>query len=394
MKTSRTLKKILNPTQNERGIVLVITMLVVALLLILGAHFMGASLTEHTIATNDVNAARAFYLGDAGTEHARKTLETLNFSQVLDGTTTVFAAVNTVNLAGGSYTVQVTNNIAGNGFPRGTIAADPSASATVDGDDIVVVTSTGTFRNGQQTVETVLQKGAGPLPTIPAAVTSVSNGSNELSIENDSFVTGNEESLEPSCTSNKAGWVWKETISKLDIKNNGELHGVPQDRKVDAALDGPLFDDPAALRQWVSDLASQPGVVNVDSSNVTDDMTLGTAGSPQITVWDPAAGDIKGTTTGYGILIIKGPDSGTFNFKNDFSFHGLILVDTIGEAHFTGDSVIHGAVFAVSEASGSEATHVEFENNARIDYNCDAVAKYVKPVVGGGPLNVLSWRRP
>lgn len=392
MKTSRTLKKILNPTQNERGVVLVIAMLVVALLLLLGAHFMGASLTEHTIAANDVNAARAFYLADAGTEHARKTLETLNLSQVLDGTTTVFTAGNTVNLAGGSYTVQVTNNIAANGFPRGTIAADPSASATVDGDDIVVATSTGTFGNGQQIVETVLQTGAGSLPTIPAAVVSVSNGSNELSIENDSFVTGNEESLDPTCTSNKAGWVWKETISKLDIKNNGEMHGDPQHRAVDTGIDDPMFDDPAALRQWISDLATQPGVVNVSGSPLPG--TLGTAADPQITVWDPDAGDIKGTTSGYGILIIKGPDSGTFNFKDDFSFHGLILVDTIGEAHFQSDSVIHGAVFAVSESSASEATHVEFENNARIDYNCDVVAKYVKPILGGGSMKVLSWRRP
>jgi Tfp pilus assembly protein PilX len=128
MKTSSILKTVLRPIRDERGVVLVITMLVVALLLLLAGHFMTSSLTEHTIAANNVNAARAFYLADAGTEHARKTLETLNLSQVLDGTTTVFAAGSSVILPDGSYTVQLTNNNAANGFPRGVIPADSKPS--------------------------------------------------------------------------------------------------------------------------------------------------------------------------------------------------------------------------------------------------------------------------
>jgi len=132
-----TLPWALGPVRDERGIALVIALLVSALLLLLGGHFMTASMTEKTIASNEVNVARAFYLAEAGIQHAKKGLETLPLPAVLNGTQSVFGGGNAVNLAGGSYTVQVTNNIAANGFPRGTIAADPSNSGTVDGDEIV-----------------------------------------------------------------------------------------------------------------------------------------------------------------------------------------------------------------------------------------------------------------
>ena len=164
----------LGPVRDERGIALVMALLVSALLLLLGGHFLTASMTEKTIAANDVNTARAFYLAEAGVQHAKKSLEPLDLSAVLNGTQSVFAGGNAANLGGGTYTVQVTNNIAATGFPRGTIAADPSNSGTVDGDETVVVTATATFRNSTQMVETVLQK-TSSFPTIPGAVVQVSN---------------------------------------------------------------------------------------------------------------------------------------------------------------------------------------------------------------------------
>ena len=125
-----TLPWALDPVRDERGIALVVALLVSALLLLLGGHFMTASMTEKTIASNEVNVARAFYLAEAGVQHAKKSLEALDLSAVLNGTP-VFAGGNAVNLAGGNYAVQVTNNIAANGFPRGTIPADLLGSAAM-----------------------------------------------------------------------------------------------------------------------------------------------------------------------------------------------------------------------------------------------------------------------
>src|SRR3989304_7738231 len=124
-KTRITLPWALGPVRDERGIALVVALLVSALLLLLGGHFMTASMTEKTIASNEVNTARAFYLAGAGVQHAKKSLEALDLSAVLNGTP-AFAGGNAVNLAGGNSAGQVPNKMVANGFPRGPIAADPS----------------------------------------------------------------------------------------------------------------------------------------------------------------------------------------------------------------------------------------------------------------------------
>jgi Tfp pilus assembly protein PilX len=421
MKTSSILKTVLRPIRDERGVVLVITMLVVALLLLLAGHFMTSSLTEHTIAANNVNAARAFYLADAGTEHARKTLETLNLSQVLDGTTTVFAAGSSVILPDGSYTVQLTNNNAANGFPRGVIPADPSASATVDGDDIIVATSTGTFGNAQQTIEVVLRIDD-PFARIPGAVTMVSKGNNEFDFEDKTFTSGKDESA--TCDDRPA-FVTSGNWLNFDEEGgtlSGALEGSPDPwRWYDTAFDDPIYGDPDALVSLVDGWMSQPDVVTISGPSPSPPV-LGTKGKPQITVWDI---DPKGSElvvpeggppiTGYGILIV----TGEIALEGDFEFHGLIVARTkrqltIGKGGGSATQVVHGAILAVDnqdplcgddakcqadEDAGKELkedTKVDLEDETQVFFNCDALQKYAKPIGGGGSgaMKVLSWRRP
>lgn len=419
MKTHSTLKKVLGPTKNARGIVLVITMLVMALLLLLGAHIMSSSLTEHTISSNNVDAARAFYLADAGTEHARKTLETLSLSQVLDGTTTVFAAGSSVNLPDGSYTVQVANNIAANGFPRGTIPADPSASATVDGDDIIVATSTGTFGNAQQTIEVVLRIDD-PFARIPGAVTMVSKGNNEFDFEDKTFTSGIDESA--TCD-NRPAFVTSGKWLNFDEEGgtlSGALEGSPDPwRWYDTAYDDPIYGDPDALVSLVDGWMSQPGVVTISGSSPPTQ--LGTPENPQVTVWDidPNGKELvikEGSPkiTGYGILIV----TGEIALEGDFEFHGLIVARTkrqltIGKGKGSATQVVHGAILAVDnqdplcgsdnkctedEAKGKELkedTKVDLEDETQVFFNCEALQKYAKPISSGGGsgMKVLSWRR-
>ena len=142
--------------RDERGVALVICLLLITLLFVLGATILNISTTESTMASGRDNVMTSFYLADAGIEHARRSLQGKDLSEVLDGTTTVFETSNSANLAGGSYTIQVTNNILANGFPLDTVAADPSASATVDSDSIVVLTSTGLFENATQVAEAIV----------------------------------------------------------------------------------------------------------------------------------------------------------------------------------------------------------------------------------------------
>lgn len=418
MKTQRQLKKILIPVRDERGIAFILAILVVTLLLLLGAHFMTASLTEHTIARNDVNAASAFYLADAGTEHARKTLGALDLTQVLDGKTNVFAAGNTVNLAGGSYTVQVTNNIAANGFPRGTVAADPSASAIVDGDDIIIVTSTGTFQNGQQTVETVLQGGPGGFPNFPAAVVEVSKGNNEFDFEDSTLVSGFDES--GTCDDRPAFISSSKTLN-FDSEGGvlaGVVQGAPDPwRLYDDQTDDNIFGDPDGLMALVDGWKNLPDVVTISGPKPTPPV-LGTKGKPQITVWDIKGGEVivpEGgpPIKGYGILIITGPIA----MEAQFDFYGLVVMAGKDQLQLSDNDIsttqtIHGAILAVDNqdpipcaadpkcvAKGElpEDTKVDIAGKTKVLFNCDALSKYAMPLGGGGgggAMNVLSWRRP
>jgi len=376
----------LGPVRDERGIALVIALLVSALLLLLGGHFLTASMTEKTIAANDVNTARAFYLAEAGVQHAKKSLEPLDLSAVLNGTQSVFAGGNAANLGGGTYTVQVTNNIAATGFPRGTIAADPSNSGTVDGDETVVVTSTATFRNSTQMVETVLQK-TSSFPTIPGAVVQVSNGWNDLDVGG--TISGFDESK--TCT-DQAGDFHRGTTF---IKNGNTVTGNPPERAYDPALDGPIWNDPNAVVAMVEKWMKDPAAVTITGD--TPPKNLGKKNKPQITVWDPTSTDTNQGAPkfeGYGILIMVG----RVNLKTAFEFHGLIVAYGGKEMAIEGGNgqELHGAVLAANNApaSGSEDTEVGVLNGAKVNYNCDAIKEYAEPLGGGGsaPLNVLSWR--
>jgi len=382
-----TLPWALGPVRDERGIALVIALLVSALLLLLGGHFMTASMTEKTIASNEVNVARAFYLAEAGIQHAKKGLETLPLPAVLNGTQSVFGGGNAVNLAGGSYTVQVTNNIAANGFPRGTIAADPSNSGTVDGDEIVVVTSTAAFRNSTQIVETVLQKSSS-FPTIPGAVVQVSNGWNDLDVGG--TISGFDES--GTCT-NQAGHFHR---GKTVIIQGNTVTGNPAARKYDSALDNPMWDDPNAVVAMVEKWMNDPAAVKITGDTPPKD--LGKKNKPQITVWDPTSTDTNQGAPkfeGYGILIMVG----RVNLKTAFEFHGLIVAYGGKEMAIEGGNgqVLHGAILAANKDPNpsGEATEVGVLNGTKVNYNCDALKQYVEPLGGGGSgaVKVLSWRQ-
>jgi len=391
-----TLRTVLVPARNERGVVLVVALLVTTLLLVIGTHFMFASLSEKTVSSNEVEAARGFYTAEAGIEHAKKSLEGLDFSGVLAGTDDLFAGKgkgkgkgvgSSAVIVGATYTIQVSNNIAANGFPRGTIAADPSNSDIVDGDDIIVLTSTGTFRTGQQTVETVLQS-EGSFPSIPGAVVQVSNGWNDLDVGG--TISGFDESK--TCT-DQAGDFHRGTSF---IQNGGTLTGNPAHRAYDPALDGPIWNDPNAVVAMVEKWMNDPTAVKITGPDPKT-KKLGEKNKPQITVWTPGVTDTLSSApkfTGYGILIMVG----RVNLKTAFEFHGLIVAYGGKEMAIEGGNgqVLHGAILAANNdpSPSGEATEVGVLNGTKVYYNCDAIKEYAEPLGGGGsaPLNVLSWR--
>ena len=408
----------ISAARDEKGVALPLALLGLMMLSGLLVAFLGMGANEPLIAQNLGSSSRAFHIADAGIEHAWAFLSTAALP-LANGNLFADQPFGAVGPAVGTYSVTVSNQ-----DPPGT----PLPAGTY------LLTSTGKYKRcptceeGSRTITARVSVtpagGGGPgLPTIPAAVTSVSNGSDETDYESTSFVTGNEESG-AACTSNKAGWLHRSATAgtgpassyQFDYQG-GTLEGVGgagalAHRAFNAATDDPMFNNPATLRAWVNNLGSQPGVVNVNG--VTGHpTTMGTAADPKITVWnldDTGQHSTNAAITGYGILILKGPSVGNgqyhwFNVEKGFKFNGLIIIDSPGEVSFTHyksppDVVLHGAIIAVSEKTGAEATKVDFEKNTQLYYNCDSIAKYAVPLAGSGcggggsnTVAMLGWKQ-
>ena len=428
MKAMRRFEQLLIPARDERGVVLVITLLVLVLLSLLGMSFMNASLSEKTISSNEVEAARAFYAAEAGLQHGKKSLEALTLTAVLDGTDDVLAgkgkgkgkgAGSIATIADANYTILVSNNTAANGFPRGTIPADASNSDTVDGDNIIVLTSTGTFRTGQQTVEAVMRIDD-PFSRIPGAITMVSKGNNEFDFEDKTLTSGKDES---GTCGDRPAFVNRSKWLNFDEEGgtlSGALEGSPDPwRWYDSTFDDPIYNDPDALVSLIDGWMKLPGAVTISGPSPSPPV-LGTAAKPQITVWniDPKGKELvvpeKGPAiTGYGILIV----TGEIALEGNFEFHGLVVAKTkrqltIGKGKGSATQVVHGAILAVDnqnalcggdaqcqadEDAGKELKEdakVDLEDETRVFFNCDALRKYAKSIGSGagGPAKVLSWR--
>jgi hypothetical protein len=137
----------------ERGSALLLALLVLAVLLLMGSAFLSVSLSERSIAVNETNSGKSFNVAEAGVEHTRALVPATDVDALLLAGGTLFSGQ---ALDGGTYTVNVTNNI-GPTFPRGTVPVDPGG-ANDDTDEYLVVSSTGNFRMAERTIEVVIEK--------------------------------------------------------------------------------------------------------------------------------------------------------------------------------------------------------------------------------------------
>lgn len=139
----------------ERGAALVMAMLLIAVLLLAGGTFLRASLTEATIATNEVDSTTALNLAEAGIAHARVLLAGQDVDVLLAAGGVLF---DDRTLGRGTYTLTVSNNVAPT-FPRLGIAADVGGAST-DTDDLIVLTAVGEVGFARRSVEVIVRADA------------------------------------------------------------------------------------------------------------------------------------------------------------------------------------------------------------------------------------------
>jgi len=153
---------------NEKGSVIVVAMIILALLTLIGISATTTSTTETNIATNDQLNKMVFYTADAGIEVGRQMLNSLKaanpaaWDRLLAGTAFAWQdsngnpiMVSTLNqvvdatsnrqVGLGTFTLQVSDN------------DDLDGNLLVDTDDTLILTSTGSGRNAQAQIQVTVR---------------------------------------------------------------------------------------------------------------------------------------------------------------------------------------------------------------------------------------------
>jgi Tfp pilus assembly protein PilX len=172
------MKKLRMLVDNERGVALMLALVILLTLTGLVLAFLSVSAFEPQISRNQSDTTRARFVADAGVEYAYDTLASniLNWNNYLVGATcttgAVLGAANTtlpgLSAANGTFTVRVRNdcNAGDNKFTG--VAVEAGGNATNDTNNKLIVTSVGTFNGTTKTITVVISKAV--VPTINAAL--------------------------------------------------------------------------------------------------------------------------------------------------------------------------------------------------------------------------------
>jgi len=162
---------------NERGVALVLALMILLTLTGLVLAFLSVSAFEPQISRNLADTTRARYLAEAGLEVGYNALiATADWSSPLASATTASPWIILPNMsaatlpgldsASGTYTVSVRNDYQASDNALTGVAVD--TGVTTDANMIVIMRATGTYNNAAKTLEVVVKRLA--LPPFPGAV--------------------------------------------------------------------------------------------------------------------------------------------------------------------------------------------------------------------------------
>jgi Tfp pilus assembly protein PilX len=148
---------------NERGAVLALSMIVLAILTMLAVGLATMGGVESQISANQAASARARLIAEAGIEYAFTSLAAQDFTTKLTAGSTLVAAGTTLpglSASSGTFGVTIRNDRqTGDTLLTGAAALDPSNSTTVDQNGVVILTSSGTADGATRQILAVIQRG-------------------------------------------------------------------------------------------------------------------------------------------------------------------------------------------------------------------------------------------
>lgn len=382
----------LTPFAEERGIALVIALLAMVILSILGVTFLSMSATEIAIASNEVDASRAFFLTEAGTAVAKRTLRgTADWDTVLSDPPTTIACPTIVPASLGVCSYRIVNDT----------AVDPGGPAN-DTNNLVIIEATGLSRTAAREVHLAFMRPNG-LPAPPASLLSVGVSSNisftgnSFSIDGNNWIPPSDDSSTPAvqdnsaCTSTTApkyGIGVPNDTHQLEVKNN--LSAPQQDNVTGDAPNPPWSPASPIPSIGVDTTITQTEVLDlVDYLMPLADITysagtsisaetLGTQAAPKLVVVDATSYSgsdpalTLSATSGAGILIVK---NGTLRFTGDSQWVGIVIVigsNVAIDVRGGGNKSVYGATLLAEDANVS-ATVAEGDGNLKLHYSCDGI---------------------
>lgn len=168
--------------RNERGVALILAMMVLLCLTGLVLSYLSVSALEPQISRNLSDAARARYLAEAGVERGYNVLtNTADWNTLLGGATVAAPWVAVAGLTnapitgatnGGAFSVTVRNDNGAADTPftglSNTTVPTMDSSPTAENNGVLIMRSTATFNGATKTLEVVVRRTL--LPSFPGAV--------------------------------------------------------------------------------------------------------------------------------------------------------------------------------------------------------------------------------
>jgi Tfp pilus assembly protein PilX len=377
---------------NEKGFVLPVGLMFLAIIAILGTTAVIITTTDLKIGTNYKLSEQAFYAAEAGIQRAANALKAGTSNGFDDellgadgnpGTSDdgILSFGSSVSFGDGTYAVQVTDN-------------NDDGDLFSDSDKKVIITSTGTVNNASKTIKAIYYyrevdvDGAlgiyGNNPTVELSGASEING-RDYNVPPDFDCSGS------GCTATLAGGAPAEPgIYAEEAITPVGLITDETDNKQNVFGDPPVKEDGSgvgSVSYWQNFANSLTPDLTVDSaseSTITENI-FGSRDNPQITIITDSVGTgthVSGTIDGAGILVVNGD----LQITGTFHFEGLIIVMSGGDLVVTGTgrSITYGSVVLAGSGVSSE---VDYGGHASIRYSSQALLSAADSISG-----LSSWR--
>ncbi|MCL0042726.1 pilus assembly PilX N-terminal domain-containing protein [Thermodesulfovibrionales bacterium] len=341
---------------DQKGVALITVLLMIVVVTAIGIAAVNIATVETRIAANHKVAKQAFYIAEAGLEHARANFDILrddlDWTDWSDNLPPDWPTSGTINVGGltGTYTIT-------------TPYAEKNS---------ITVKSTGEIAGATSIVEMLVRRYT--LPNVEAALGFV--GDVGVSFSYDAFLIAG--------GADKFGITMSDFTDDDDGQSPQSIIGELEDDNMVDKVTGKGINASVAevtetsdnITDFVSIMRNMADVtIDADDEGHIDDIMEGSVENPKIVYISATKGqDFKGSIIGAGILIIEGDDF-DFYFTEDkkIDWKGLVIItgDSVGGS--LGDQAknnvkIHGTLI-INENIKDEWRGVDIDGNIELIYS-------------------------